>query len=192
MIDTTTEGFDWPVDPIYYGSSAYMEIGYGVSHRSRFVSSRGDPLAHTEITMTIDGDRSETFRTDGDGWATFDLLEEQFAQAGSGIENDPRGPTEHVLYRSFTFSALGFQPQTFGLEPLKGASEIILERLGNPATDIPPQGLSGGVVAAIVIVVLLVVGITAFLVVWIVVKRRSLRELCPNYQPNDGIPEAVP
>jgi hypothetical protein len=183
MIDTTAEGFTFPVTPTYHGSSGYMEVTYGVSHRAQFVSSSGDAIADVTVIMLIDGVRTETFVTDAQGFATFDVLEEEHVQPGSGIEGDLAAKPEHHVYAECKFSVDAYDPVTLTIADVKVADQIVLAS---------QAGLSGGVIAGITVAVVIVVAAVAFAVVWFGVKKKSLGDICRREEDDEGVPPATP
>jgi hypothetical protein len=121
LVDTECVNIaDSEMTPHFYGSrDGYMEISYGESHEI-ILTDGSNPLRNTVVTVAPGNALARQAVTDNAGRLAFDLLAVQhLSNRGSISRND---------YRSYTFTAAGYQPFAIDVSQLKQATRIALTR----------------------------------------------------------------
>lgn len=131
LIDTVTKGFDLDESPAFHGSTGYMEVSYGVSHKAQFVDESNKPLVNKTITLTIDGSRTMSIKTDHNGNAKFDVLTVQHLKPGGG-QGAAAGKVTQIDYSKYVFSLEEEKSVTMNLSTLT-SKEVIM--IGTPVPE---------------------------------------------------------
>jgi hypothetical protein len=129
MVDTEYVGFGTnEATPFFFGGNGRMEMFYGESKTLLFKDGNGLPLANKTVTLTIPGDgHTQSFRTDNNGKASFDLLSVRYYKFGNSQEHGGiAGTPSRTDYHQYIFSIPGYERHSVTAPDLKAKDNITL------------------------------------------------------------------